>query len=118
MNRIFRLSIILFGFLFLIGAFSFIFVSDIPKYDIKPNEFPITVRMWSGDIMIGGISPALPAFSEEDRLVSLILAGNDVIHVQPDAPQCPIMSIAFVTPDEDIQPNTRVYSGTVRCLNP
>ena len=117
MNRVLRagllIPVILFG---LMGAAWL--GSGGGGYGGSPEYYPVTIRMWLNDSFVGGISPAVTHGTTEATILGMLAAGNDLIHVGPDAPRCPVMTMAWVNPEPGTPRNAQVYSATIRCAQP
>lgn len=84
-------------------------------YGGSPEYYPVTVRMWLNDSFVGGIEPAITTGIQETAVLEMLAAGNDLIYVGPEAPRCPVMTVAWVSPERGTPMDAQVYSATIRC---
>lgn len=114
MNRVLRLGLMMPIMLLMTGAAAWVATGG-GGYGGTPDYYPVTVRMWLNDSFVGGIEPAVPSITEETTVLSMLAAGNDLIRVGADAPRCPVMTVAWVSPDPGTPAGAQVYSATIRC---
>ena len=107
-NRILR-----FGLLF-VGCCFVIILAGYTNSGQNTESYPITVRVWLNDSFVGGVGPAIHGTTPDAILYSLA-AGNDLVYVTPDAPRCPVLSTAWVTPVPGTTPNAQIYNATIQC---
>lgn len=117
MNRMIRAGLLIPVILFLVAAAAWI-GSGGGGYGGSAEYYPVTVRLWLNDSFIGGIAPAMTSGPSDVIILDMLAAGNDLIYVTPDAPRCPVMSIAWVNPIHNTTPNAQVYHATIRCAQP
>ena len=81
------------------------------------DYYPVTVRVWLNDSFIGGVEPAMSGTAPETVLL-MLAAGNDLIYVPDDAPRCPVLSRAWVSPAPGTPPDAQIYNATIQCEQP
>ena len=111
MNRVLRAGLFIPVVLFLVAAGAWM-GSGGGGYGGSPEYYPVTVRMWLNDSFVGGVSPAVPAGTTGVAVLGMLAAGNDLIYVEPGAPRCPVMAVAWVNPDPGTPGNASYVAGT------
>lgn len=114
MNRVLRAGLFVPVVLFAVAAAAWL-GSGGGGYGGSPEYYPVTVLMWLNDSFVGGVSPAAAHGTTEAAVLGMLAAGNDLIYVEPGAPRCPVMTVAWVNPDPGTPGNAQVYSATIRC---
>lgn len=117
MNRVLRAGLLIPVVLFGLMAAAW-FGSGGGGYGGSSEYYPMTVRMWMDDSFVGGIAPAITTGITDTAVLEMLAAGNDLVYVEPDAPRCPVMTVAWVRPDPGTPANAQVYSATIRCAQP
>ena len=118
MNRVLRTGVMMLGVLALAGAASWLLTGGGAYHAGSPDHYPVTVRMWLNDSFVGGIRPAAGWPGMEASVLEMLAAGNDLIHVGPDSPRCPVWSVAWVSPAPGTPPGSQVYDATIQCARP
>lgn len=117
MNRVLRIGIMILGVLALAGATSWSLTGG-GAYTGSPDHYQVTVRMWLNDLFVGGIQPTAGWSAMEASVLGMLAAGNDLIFVDPDAPRCPVWSVAWVGSAPDTAPGSQVYNAMIQCSRP
>lgn len=112
MNRVLRAGLYIMGIAVMCGVSAYIIGGG--GYGGTSEYYPVTVRVWLNDSFIGGVQPAVSG-TTPNAILGMLAAGNDLIYVTDDAPRCPVLSVAWVSPVPGTPANAQIYNATIQC---